>query len=166
MAIFGKNRPQQGAGHGATIIAAGSKLVGNLTLTDRLHVDGRLDGDVESESDVVIGSDGTVSGTVQAKSVVVSGRIEGSISSERLEIIAGGTVEGDVHTVNLVIEPGGRFNGSSEILERSETPAPVEPAAASSTSTPPEVTADRTTGKPPKTGKSAGSGPSESTSPA
>lgn len=162
MAIFGKNRPQQGPGHGATIIAAGSKLVGNLTLTDRLHVDGHLDGDVDSESDVVIGSSGVISGTVRAKSVVVSGRIEGSISSERLEIIAGGMIEGDVHTVNLVIEPGGRFNGSSEILEVAEEPA--KPALA-----PPETTdtpqAEKKSGGG-KSSKTPRSQQSESTSPA
>lgn len=61
---------------------------------------------------------------VQADNVVVSGRIEGSISARRLEIIAGGTVEGDVHIVDLVIEPGGRFNGSSKILVEQAEQAP------------------------------------------
>ena len=134
MAIFGKNRPQQGAGHGATIIAAGTQLVGNLSLSDRLHVDGRVDGDVQSESGVVVGTEGVIEGTVKADEVVVSGRIQGSISANRLEIIAGGTVEGDVHTVNLVIEPGGRFNGSSEILAAGQSSKakkePAEPARA------------------------------------
>jgi cytoskeletal protein CcmA (bactofilin family) len=128
MAIFGKNRPQQGPGHGATIIAAGTQLVGNLTLSDRLHVDGRLDGDVASESAIVVGTEGFIEGTVKAKTVVVSGRVKGSISADRLEIIAGGRVEGDVHIVELVIEPGGRFNGSSEILA-AEQPRPRKAAA-------------------------------------
>lgn len=87
-----------------------------------MHVDGRIDGDVKSESNVVIGADGYLKGQVKAATVVVSGRVDGSISADRLEIIAGGCVEGDVHIVDLVIEPGGRFNGSSEILG-SEAPA-------------------------------------------
>ena len=64
----------------------------------------------------MIGAEGLIEGTVKAKTVVVSGRLKGSVSADRLEIIAGGHVEGDVHIVDLVIEPGGRFNGSSEIL--------------------------------------------------
>lgn len=72
---------------------------------------------------MVIGAAGHLKGTVKARDVVVSGRIEGSVSAQRLEIIAGGNVEGDVHTVNLVIEPGGRFNGSSEILAEDQQPA-------------------------------------------
>lgn len=69
----------------------------------------------------MIGSEGYLKGQVKAGTVVVSGRVDGSISADRLEIIAGGRVEGDVHIVDLVIEPGGRFNGSSEILA-AETP--------------------------------------------
>lgn len=116
MAIFGKDRAQQGSRNGSTIVAAGTEFVGNLSLSDTLHVDGRIDGDVQSESNVVIGTDGYLKGQIKAARVVVSGRVDGSISADRLEIIAGGCVEGDVHIVDLVIEPGGRFNGSSEIM--------------------------------------------------
>ena len=116
MAIFGKERAQQSARNGSTIVAAGTEFVGNLTLSDTLHVDGRIDGDVKSESNVVIGADGYLKGQIKAATIVVGGRVDGSISADRLEIIAGGCVEGDVHIVDLVIEPGGRFNGSSEIL--------------------------------------------------
>jgi len=64
----------------------------------------------------VVGGDGHVKGRIKAETVVVSGRVDGSINASRLEIIAGGSVEGDVHVIDLVIEPGGRFNGSSEII--------------------------------------------------
>ena len=116
MAIFSKDRTHQGTGNGSTIIAADSQLIGNLALNDTLHVDGRIEGDIESASNVVIGEHGQVTGQIQAETVMVSGRVDGSISATRLEIIAGGCVEGDVHIIDLVIEQGGRFNGSSEIL--------------------------------------------------
>lgn len=64
----------------------------------------------------MIGSEGHVKGRIKAETVVVSGRVDGTINAKRLEIIAGGSVEGDVHVADLVIEPGGRFNGSSEIV--------------------------------------------------
>ena len=54
MAIFGKDRAQQGARNGSTIVATGTEFVGNLTLSDTLHVDGRIDGDVQSESIVML----------------------------------------------------------------------------------------------------------------
>jgi len=123
MAIFGKDRAQQGARNGSTIVATGTEFVGNLTLSDTLHLDGRIDGDVECESSVVIGAEGYLKGRIKAATVVVSGQVDGSVSADRLEIIAGGRVEGDVHIIDLVIEPGGRFNGSSEILTASDATA-------------------------------------------
>lgn len=123
MGIFGKDSPQQGTGNGSTVIAAGTKLVGDLTLNDSLHIDGCIEGDVQSESDVALGKSGTLNGQIKARRVLVSGTVTGRIEAERLEIVAGGTVEGDVSIVDLVIETGGRFNGSSEI--RSGTPEPA-----------------------------------------
>lgn len=116
MAIFGKDGAQQGSRAGTTVVAAGSKFVGNVALSDDLHLDGRIEGDIESDAGVVIGEQGCLTGSIRAGNVIVSGRVEGSIEAKRLEIVSGGAVEGDVHTVDLVIEPGGRFNGSSEIL--------------------------------------------------
>jgi cytoskeletal protein CcmA (bactofilin family) len=117
MAIFGKDGTQQGSRHGTTVVAAGSQFVGNVALSDNLHVDGKVEGEVDGEAGVVIGEQGVLKGSIRASSVVVSGRVEGSIVAKRLEIVSGGIVEGDVQTVDLVIEPGGRFNGSSEILD-------------------------------------------------
>lgn len=85
-----------------------------------MHVDGKIEGDIESSADIAIGAEGRVQGRVQAEAVIVSGRIQGSVSARRLEILAGGAIEGDVHVVELVIEPGGRFNGSSEIVSERE----------------------------------------------
>ncbi|MFU8878120.1 MAG: bactofilin family protein [Wenzhouxiangellaceae bacterium] len=131
MAIFGKDRARQDPGHGTTIIAADSELVGNLTLSDDLHVDGRTEGDIASKATVVVGSPGRIKGRINARNVIVSGRVEGTIEAERLEIVSGGSVEGKIHTVDLVIEPGGRFNGSSELLDtagRESSPAPASRA--------------------------------------
>ncbi|MDT8410380.1 MAG: polymer-forming cytoskeletal protein [Wenzhouxiangellaceae bacterium] len=116
MAVFGKNSAQQSARNGSTIIAAGTQFIGDLTLSDNLHVDGKIEGNVDSESNVTIGSEGALKGQIKASRVVVSGRVDGTVIAERLEIIAGGTLEGNVQTIDLVIEPGGRFNGSSEIV--------------------------------------------------
>jgi len=80
---------------------------------------------------VVVGSPGRIKGRINARNVIVSGHVEGTIEAERLEIVSGGSVEGKILTVDLVIEPGGRFNGSSELLNtagRESTPAPASRA--------------------------------------
>jgi len=118
MGILGRNRPQQGAGTGSTILGSGTELVGDLTLSDSLHVDGRLEGNIRSEADVTLGESGRVDGEIHARRVLVSGTMNGRINAERLEIVAGGSVEGTISVVDLVIEPGGRFNGTSELSEQ------------------------------------------------
>lgn len=118
MGILGRNRPQQGAGTGSTILGSGTELVGDLTLSDSLHVDGRLEGNIRSEADVTLGESGRVDGEIHARRVLVSGTMNGRINAERLEIVAGGSVEGTISVVDLVIEPGGRFNGASELREQ------------------------------------------------
>lgn len=74
-----------------------------------------MSGKLQSSRNVTIGVNGEFDGEIQAKKVVVSGCIEGSIDAERLEIVSTGKVRGEIRVAELVIEPGGQFNGSSEI---------------------------------------------------
>lgn len=100
------------------MVAAGTKLVGDLTLTDSLHLDGHVQGTIRSEADLTIGESGRLEGDVEAQRVLVSGRMDGTVVADRLEIVAGGRVTGEVHVADLVIESGGQFNGSSNIRSK------------------------------------------------
>ncbi|WP_376696458.1 bactofilin family protein [Wenzhouxiangella sp. EGI_FJ10305] len=117
MGIINRGRPDGSQHAGTTVIAAGSKLVGDLALSDNLHVDGQIQGNVQSEAEVAIGQEGQFKGELQAEHVLISGRFEGNIDARRLEIVAGGRVEGDVTVAELVIEPGALFNGNSRVRE-------------------------------------------------
>jgi len=128
MGIINRSRPDGSAHAGTTVIAAGSRLVGDLTLSDNLHVDGQLEGSVRSESEVAIGQSGRIDGDLQAEHIVISGSFEGSIDAQRLEIVAGGRVDGDVTVAQLVIEPGALFNGNSRIREPEKPAASDQPA--------------------------------------
>lgn len=118
MGILDRNRTHGNERAGNTVVAAGTKLVGDLTLSDHLHIDGHIEGTIRSESEIAIGEQGRVEGEIEAERLYVSGSFEGSISARRLEIVAGGRVEGDVVVSELVIEPGGQFNGNSRIREQ------------------------------------------------
>ncbi|RFF26492.1 polymer-forming cytoskeletal protein [Wenzhouxiangella sp. 15190] len=125
MGIINRGRPDGVQNAGTTVIAAGSKLVGDLALSDNLHVDGRIEGNVQSEAEVAIGQEGHFVGELQAEHVLVSGRFEGNVDARRLEIVAGGRVEGDVTVAELVIEPGALFNGNSKVRESHNRSQPV-----------------------------------------
>ena len=67
------------------IISAGTRIVGNITDGDVIHIDGRLDGDVSCR-ELVIGSTGAVTGKIQAKSLELYGELNGSLAVENLFI--------------------------------------------------------------------------------
>lgn len=115
MGIISRGHSSNRKRSGTTVIAAGTKLVGDITLSDNLHVDGNVEGTVKSDAEVSIGEQGNFDGDITAARVMISGRFTGSIDAERLEIVASGTVSGEVAVGQLVIESGAQFNGSSKI---------------------------------------------------
>ena len=107
---------------------AGSFLKGELRFEDTFRVDGHLEGDIESDGDLVIGSEGAVTGRIRVARVFVSGTIRGEIiASRRLEISERGRVFADVTTPALVIEEGAFLEGRCA-MERAVTQGTVESA--------------------------------------
>ncbi|HID01110.1 MAG TPA: hypothetical protein EYP05_07255, partial [Piscirickettsiaceae bacterium] len=112
--LFGKSRKNLSANGGATIIAEGCWIKGELGgLKTPLYVEGTLEGQVISEAEIVVGPKGRIVGEVRARHLVVNGVVEGRIVCEQLEILASGTVNGTLMTGKMAIEPGGRFVGRS-----------------------------------------------------
>lgn len=100
---------------GTTVIAEGTKVSGTLEIDSKLHVDGIIDGVVNSKSMVTIGSKGIVKGEIYADKLVVSGEFDGNADCKEIDILAGGKLMGDVLSTNLVIESKGFFEGSSKV---------------------------------------------------
>ncbi len=98
---------------GTTIIAEGSRIEGELTLSVNLHVDGEVNGIVRSEADVSVGCSGHLQGDICARRVVVNGELSGKVDCDLLEIVTGGKVFGEVILQELIIESGGLFEGQS-----------------------------------------------------
>jgi len=75
-------------------------------------VDGSVEGDVESDGDVIVGAGGYVRGDVTAVHVIVAGRIGGNaVASRQVELLAGGQIAGDIKTPKLVMNDGIAFDG-------------------------------------------------------
>ena len=80
-----------------------------------MHVDGTIEGSINSDGEVSIGEQGSVEGEIKAQRVMISGHFSGDIEAERLEIVSSGEVVGTVTVDQLVVESGARFNGTSKI---------------------------------------------------
>lgn len=84
-----------------------------MTLNGNLHIDGDVKGIIRSEADVAVGRGGRFQGDIQARRLVVSGELHGTVDCEWLEIVAGGRVSGEVTLEGMMIESGGFFEGQS-----------------------------------------------------
>jgi cytoskeletal protein CcmA (bactofilin family) len=100
---------QQG---GASIIAAGTTLKGDLTSNGDIRIDGTLQGNINCTAKVVIGANGVVEGDISGQQADIMGTINGTIKvKELLQLKGGCNVKGNIHAAKLQIETSANFNG-------------------------------------------------------
>jgi cytoskeletal protein CcmA (bactofilin family) len=95
-----------------TIIAPGTRVVGEVEASGVLKVEGVVVGTVRAERQVLIARGGSVEGDVFSAEAVIGGTVKGGVNgSERVEIQSGAVVHGDVATRQLIVQEGGEVNG-------------------------------------------------------
>lgn len=100
---------------GTTIVAKGTSIVGSIESVCKMHIDGTVDGAIQSSNVVTVGEAGIIKGEIVAQKLVVTGRIDGNVECDHVEILEGGKISGDVLSQVLVIEPRGQFEGRNRI---------------------------------------------------
>ena len=124
---------------GGTFINGDTVIEGKIMAQGELCIDGTFKGDLISSGRVVVGTAGKVEGTVESKSLVLSGKVTGNLHIlERLELLSTGELVGDLQTQPgaLIIEKGARFEGrcamgvSEGKGKGNSAPAPKKPADA------------------------------------
>ena len=90
---------------------------GELSGSEDLYVDGQVEGSIALKANnLTVGPNGQVNATVEAKGVVVQGKLEGNISaSDRVELRKSAYVTGDISTQRISIEEGAYLKGKVEI---------------------------------------------------
>jgi len=97
---------------GSTFSVLGPDIVinGDLTASADLHLDGRINGDIQCAA-LVQGEASEVNGMVVAESAKIAGRVKGSITATTLVIQRSARIEGDVSYGSLTIEEGAQVDG-------------------------------------------------------
>ena len=92
-------------------------IKGEITGSEALYIDGKIEGKIiMPESRVTIGRNGKVDASIQAKEVVVMGKVTGNIDcSDRVDIRAEGSVSGDISTVRITVEDGAALKGGIQV---------------------------------------------------
>jgi cytoskeletal protein CcmA (bactofilin family) len=107
---------RRGAASAMTVVAAGTKLTGEVGGATDVQVDGEVAGRVSIAATVVVGAGGTVRGPIEAQVVRIVGQVIGDVSaSERVEVGAAASLEGDIAAPRVVIAEGAFFKGKIDM---------------------------------------------------
>lgn len=105
------------------VLNADVEIKGNLKFVGELTLDGKLEGEIQTEGVLTLGESAVVTGNINAQSVVVRGKVNGNINArEKIEIKSKAELFGDIRATKLVVEEGVTFVGRTEVNPNKVTP--------------------------------------------
>jgi len=123
--MFGKSKnhkqPTVRPNEITTLIGEGCLFEGNVTSPSSARIDGHIIGNFKGGCSLIIGEKGLICGEVKADEVLVYGKVEGNVESQRIDIRKGGIVVGDVLTKFFILEDGGIYNGRCTMEQLPQT---------------------------------------------
>jgi cytoskeletal protein CcmA (bactofilin family) len=92
-------------------------IKGEISGSESLYVDGQIEGKIiMPASRVTIGRNGKVDASIQAREVVVMGKVTGNVDcSDRVDIRSEGSVTGDISTARISVEDGAALKGGIHV---------------------------------------------------
>src|ERR1043165_5214808 len=97
----------------------GSSFKGELEFEDTMRIDGKLNGTITSQNQLIAGVAAHLDGTPHAGRIAISGTVVGKIKADqRVEIHRNGKVYSDIDTPALIIEEGAIFQGNCVMGDR------------------------------------------------
>jgi len=106
----------------------GKSLVikGEVTGSESLYIDGRVEGSINLAGNrVTIGRNGVVAANINAREIVVLGKVRGNLTaSDRVDIRSDGSLTGDVIAARISIEDGAFFKGGIDIRKGGQPQKP------------------------------------------
>jgi cytoskeletal protein CcmA (bactofilin family) len=120
-----------------TLISKDSDIVGNITFSGDLEIQGLVKGSIFAKPDasasVRVVEGGRVEGEIHAPKVIINGGVKGDIHcSEHIELAAKATIEGNVHYSLIEMVKGSQVNGSLVYAGAEKKTAKVESLAVKS----------------------------------
>lgn len=88
-------------------IGEGSSFEGKFYISGSLRIDGKFEGEIKTDDELVVGETGKVKTNISAKSVVIAGTVIGNIKADdEVKLLETAKVLGDIETPYLSIQRG------------------------------------------------------------
>ena len=95
------------------IIAADTKIVGDIVSKGPFRIDGQVEGNIKTKDKIVVGKSGFVNGTIDGINADFEGSFSGKLKlSGTLSLKSSAYVQGEVEVGKLAVEPGATFNAT------------------------------------------------------
>ncbi len=96
----------------SSVIGRDTEFKGVLKDKENIRIDGKFEGEIQTEGSVIIGEEAVVRANITAKAVDIGGKVIGDINCEgRVELFSSGSLEGKIRASDLTIAEGAFFNG-------------------------------------------------------
>ena len=97
-------------------IGDGSAFEGKFYISGSLKIDGKFEGEIKTDDELVVGEKGRVKTDIYAKSVVVAGTVIGNINAENeVRLLETAKVLGDITAPSISIQRGVVAHGTITI---------------------------------------------------
>jgi cytoskeletal protein CcmA (bactofilin family) len=105
------------------VITSTLLVKGEIIGREDLYIDGEVQGTIRlSEGRVTVGPHGKISADVDAREIIVRGKVKGALHArERVEIGRTGEIRGDIVTSRIAIEEGAQMHSKVEITRTDES---------------------------------------------
>jgi cytoskeletal protein CcmA (bactofilin family) len=101
---------------GKDVLSSDVEIKGSIKFQKELLIDGKVEGEINSDGVLTIGENADIRGEIKTKSITGFGKVHGNITeAERCELKSKCTLQGDLKAARLVIEEGATFIGKSEV---------------------------------------------------
>lgn len=115
---------------GINNIGKGTIIEGNVFTEGDIRIDGKVNGNIQSKSRVVLGQTSEVKGDVNCKNGNIEGKVLGNVNvKEVLKITSTANVDGNIMTKKLVVDEGALVqakitmsDGSNNITKSASNP--------------------------------------------
>ena len=99
-----------------TVMGEKTRVTGKVDTDEPLLIQGQIEGEVKSSSEVEVGESGDVKASISARAIVIAGKVAGDCTAaDRIEIRASGRLHGSIKAARIVIADGAEFKGTSQM---------------------------------------------------
>lgn len=102
-------------------IGEGSVFEGKFFIDGSININGKFEGEIKTNDQIVVGESGKVKTNIYAKNAIIAGVVIGNIEAEQeVSLLKTGKVLGNIKAPKLYVEEGVLFQGNVTITAQSK----------------------------------------------